>query len=131
MLAICVSWLALVVVTIWLGNKGWWKRFFINYGLYLFVAVILAGLSFAVTEFLLKPFPSYQPYAAMALIIMDFLVPFLLVFASPLSSLMFIPYEEGGLRIETCYERFISFHDVKFELRLLKATKLKVPLINQ
>jgi len=131
MLALVVSWLALNVASLWLGSKDGRKSLFLSYALYFFVVVILAGLSLTVTQVLLIPSAIYQPYAAMVLIALDFVVPFFLALASPLSSWFFVPYEVGGVWLETHYERFLSLHDVKYELRLLKATKRKVPLRDQ
>jgi len=131
MLALVVSWLALTVASLWLGNRGGRKSLLLSFGLYFFVVAILIGVSLIVTQILLIPSAAFQPYAAMVLIILDVVVPFLLAFVSPFSPLFFLPYEIGGIGLESLYERLLSYHDVKFELRLIKATKRKVPLLYQ
>jgi len=130
-LALVFSWFCLTVASLLFGNREKWKSLLVSCGFYFFVVAILAGVSLTVTEVLLIPSDIFQPYAAMVLIVLDIAVPFLLFFASPLSSLFRISYEVGEIGIETLYERFLSFHDVKFELRLIKATKRKVPLFYQ
>jgi hypothetical protein len=95
------------------------------------ILIILVVTGKLVVNFALVSDEIYQPYAAMCLIILDFIVPFLIIVASPFHKLMLGEFDIYWQHIEDIY-RFAGYHyKVKSEIRLMKATQRKPVLRNQ
>jgi hypothetical protein len=79
----------------------------------------------------LIPDEIYQPYAAMCLVIFDFVFPFMIIVASPLHELLIEPLDDWWWRVEDSY-RFLGYrYQVKDEIRFIKATQRQPVLRSQ
>jgi hypothetical protein len=123
-----VLWVAFLALSVSLDKKTELKPLLITCTIYFSIEAALVAVSLCVTNFLLIPSNDYQPYAAMVLILLDIAVPVLFAICSPLSQTMLAPYENAEVCIESLYRRITYLFDTKYEVRLTKATKRKVPL---
>ncbi|MCI1245314.1 MAG: hypothetical protein LKG11_05170 [Bacilli bacterium] len=123
-----VLWAAFLSVSVALDGKAGLKPLLVSCAIYFSIEAALVTVSLCVTDFLLIPSDDYQPYAAMVLILLDLAVPALFAICSPLSQTMLAPYENIEAYVENLYQRLTCLFDTKYEVRLAKATKRKVPL---
>lgn len=123
------------ILILFIGLLGFDKKSFITMGsfsIFFFgVEVLLILISELVIRFCMVPDEIFQPYAAMCLIILDLILPFMIMVASPLHTIVQGSFDDRWRRVEDSY-RFIGYrHQVKYEIRLMKATQRKPLLRNQ
>jgi hypothetical protein len=101
------------------------KTFFVSHLIMLVIDVVLILISKIVVNCCMVTDEIYQPYAAMCLVILDFITTFLIIVASPLHKFLIGEFDSSWWRVEDTY-RFISYrYRVKYEIRLMKATQRK------
>jgi hypothetical protein len=129
--AVFLTGILLVLICYLLVGKPSFKRFCLPYFSFLFIESVLVSINKCVVFYLLIPDGIYQPYAAMCLIINSFLFPFLIIISAPFRDAVLGSFGDRWRRIEDSY-RFICYrYQVKYEIRLMKATEKKPVLRNQ
>jgi hypothetical protein len=124
-LGLLLSGLAIVFLSFIGVKRDGFKKMFSCYFVFTLIEVLLVFSNKAVISWQLIPDGIYQPYALMCLILLDLFIPFLIIVASPLHSLLLDSFDCAWARIELTY-RFLGYRQqAKFEIKLMKATQRK------
>jgi hypothetical protein len=107
------------------------KQLAVSSSIFLCLEVVLVLTSKMIIQYCLIPDEIYQPYAAMCLIILDFIVPFLVIVASPLHKTLIGSFDKDWWHIEIACRSIWYRQQVKYEIRLMKAFQRKPVLRNQ
>lgn len=120
--------LILAAVCFFPAKKVGFKKLLLSTFIYWLLEAVLILVSQYVVRYALFPVDAYQPYALMVLVLIDVSAVVFFAFASPLSNLLFIPYDDWWVNVETRYEYACIRYDARHEIRQIRNTKKKIPL---
>lgn len=121
--------IVLVIVCLSGIKKDDARRLLLVATLYFAFEIVLITFSQIICHFCLSKLDRFQPYAAMCLIILDFLIPIFVLFISNLRTVMSVPINQAWSRqVEDRYFSSFMKQQVRYEHRLIKASKKHITL---
>jgi hypothetical protein len=119
-----IGLLIMLTASIGTGKKDF--RHFLSYFIsFLLISIVLISMNKFVVGFFMIKDEIFQPYAAMCLVIFDIIIPLLITITPPLHGALFCSLDDLWQHIEDKY-LFLGYrYQVRFEIRLMKATNRK------